>query len=143
MLMETIDEAIREFNVMLVNTCKRRGVRVMKFANCICYAFDDVGGLQIDEEHEKRIKRLAKETGYKTTIIDLTLCNTATSTAVGYWADIITQVKLNGGRVLMVAPNGYVLRSIKTVGLDKLCDFADDLERALASLNAKQSEAHE
>lgn len=132
---DPIDALIREFNVLIVNTCEKRGFRVMKFANCVVYAFEDIGGLQINEMHENMIKRLAKLVGYRTTILDLTACNAGTSTVLGYWADIITQVKINGGRVILVSPNEFVSRSIRMVGLDKLCDWANSLEKALESVN--------
>ncbi len=132
---DVVDGLVQDFNLHLEHATGKRGMRVMRYARCIAYVFEDVGGLHFDERQDSLIKRLAKELGARCTILDLATCNTATSTALGFWADIITQSRLNGGRVLMVNPNEFVLRSIRMVGLDRLCEPVADIERALAQAN--------
>lgn len=129
------NDIVAEFNLYLSGASGISGisgVRIMRYARCVAYVFEDSGRIQVSERQQDMVKRLAKESGEKVTLLDLTACKGANSTVIAFWADIITQVKLNGGRVIIVGANEFVSRSLRMVGLDRLCGMAQGMEQALA-----------
>lgn len=63
-------------------------------------------------------------------VIDLTLCESIASAAVGLIAFVIMEAKRLGATLHVVKANESVTRSLRVMGLDKLCLMHDRLEDA-------------
>ena len=130
-----LDACIVRLNLLGTAEGAKRFLRVMRYQKCIAFVFEEGAAIRFSEQHHDLVKQVARLHGGGPVILDLTGCGNASSTALGYWANVITQVKSNGGTVTIVSPGEFVLRSLRMVGLVRLCVMADGLEQALQRIN--------
>lgn len=133
---DELDGAIGALNMLHAAQARQRSYRVLRYgAACVAYSFDGIAALHADAAQTELIHRIAALHGARTTVLDLSGCLAASSTALGLWADIINRARLAGGQVALIAPGEFVQRALAMVGLDRLCHAVSDIEAALAWAN--------
>lgn len=74
--------------------------------------------------------------GHRSVVIDLSGMTFANSTTLAYFITAHNRAAKEGGRLLLVRPNDFILKTMHTLGLQQLLRISDSVEDAVAALNS-------
>ncbi len=74
--------------------------------------------------------------GHREVVMDLSEMTFANSTTLAFFIIAQNRAAEQGGRVMLVKPNDFILRTMETLGLHRVLKLSDSIESAVAALKA-------
>ena len=93
--------------------------------------FDSFETEQVRQNFEECVKQ-----GEPRVVLDLANLTFANSTTIAYLITAQKQAKELGGNVVLAGPGDFILKTLKTLGLDQVFSIQDTVEEALNVLRA-------
>lgn len=76
------------------------------------------------------------EQGHKSVVMDLTDLTFANSTTIAYFITAQKRAESLGGQIVLAQPRDVILKTMSTLGLDKVFSFAESVDDAVATLKS-------
>jgi anti-anti-sigma factor len=113
-------------------------IRIQERGKFLCAS---LAGRLAQAESEELARRLFKHlAGKEGVLLDLSEVEYMSSSAVGAVVCLCQQVRMNGGRMAVVAPDDRVHLLLEVAGLNQILDLCRSTEEAESCLKAKPSE---
>ena len=74
--------------------------------------------------------------GHHDVVMDLTGMTFANSTTLAYFITAQNRAAELGGRVMLVKPNDFILKTMETLGLHQVLKLSESIESAVATLKS-------
>ena len=104
---------------------------------------DGVAILRLEGEFDSFETELVRENfeacvreGRHLVVLDLSDLRFANSTTIAYLITAQKQAQSLGGKVILAQPGEFILKTLKTLGLDHLFAIQDSVDEAVASIEA-------
>ena len=135
---QSIDEIITAFNAKITEAKFQDALRVTRQEHCVVYGFlrsSDAINRDVLKDH---VKLLASIDGHQDAIVDFSQCAGVNSTLLSHLANIIAQVRLHAGHVVVVTAGSVVINTLKIVGFNMLCEVVDSMAAAVKVHQARR-----
>ena len=110
---------------MKVTRTERNGVAILRLEG----EFDSFETELVRENFEACVRE-----GRHQVVLDLSNLSFANSTTIAYLITAQKQAQSLGGKVVLAHPGEFILKTLKTLGLDQLFAIQDSVDDAVASL---------